>query len=162
MCHEICFKWAGVKVGAVHADAVALLPCDTEGTTLEEADPCLFFFSKSNLHSLLPPSLTPSTPPSPPPLQSVWPLCPLSKSVRGGCGPETVTAAPINPPGRPVIKQAVVPELAHSGEGEDSETERRRRGRAAISWLRAAGCGLQPCERIQSERTSSHPGIVSP
>lgn len=80
--------------------------------------------------------------PSHPSFLSVWPLCPLSKAMRGGCGPETVTVAQINPTRRPVIKQASTLGLSQSREGEDKETQCQ--GMAVISWLQACHVSTQP------------------
>lgn len=104
-----------IRGASGHTDAEAIFPRHTEGTTVRKL-----------------------TRPS---FQSVWPLCPLPKAVRGGCGPGTVTVAQINPTRRPVIKQAGTLGLTQSGEGEDKETQCR--GMAVISWLQACDVSTQ-------------------
>lgn len=89
----------------------------------------------------------------------MWPLCPLSKAVRGRRGPETVTVARINPTRRPVLKQAGTLGLTQSGEGEDKETQCQ--GMAVISWLQACDVSTQPQlkdlmqKQFESERRSA-------
>lgn len=107
---------SAIRGASGHTDAAAVFPRHTEGTTVRK---------------LTRPSFL-----------SVWPLCPLSKAVRGGCGPETVTVAQINPTGRPVIKQAGTLGLTQSREGEDKETQCQ--GKAVISWLQACDVSTQP------------------